>query len=58
MTDEEVVAWCTRYLAGYKKPKKVFFAEELLRNAAGKILKHRIREHYAALQKTEDAENE
>jgi fatty-acyl-CoA synthase len=49
MTAEEVVAICTKHLAGYKKPKHVFFADELMRNAAGKILKHRIREHYAAL---------
>jgi fatty-acyl-CoA synthase len=53
MTAEEVVDLCTRNLAGFKKPKRVFFTEELPRNAAGKILKNRIREHYEKVMKSE-----
>ena len=31
-------------LAGYKKPKQVFFVDELPRNASGKILKRELRD--------------
>jgi fatty-acyl-CoA synthase len=51
LSEEEVIEICTRNLAGFKKPKQVFFTEELPRNAAGKILKNRIRDQYAALVK-------
>jgi fatty-acyl-CoA synthase len=53
MSEQEVIDLCTRSLAGFKKPKRVFFAEELPRNAAGKILKNRIREHYEGFLKSE-----
>lgn len=31
-------------LAGYKKPRRVVFVDEMPRNAAGKILKRQLRE--------------
>ena len=34
-------------LAGFKTPKKVFFVEELPRNAMGKVQKNLLRERYA-----------
>jgi acyl-CoA synthetase (AMP-forming)/AMP-acid ligase II len=37
---------CARKLAGYKKPKKVVFMEELPKNAAGKVTKHTLRQPF------------
>ena len=34
-------------LAGYKKPKQVFFVDELPRNASGKILKRELRDRFS-----------
>jgi acyl-CoA synthetase (AMP-forming)/AMP-acid ligase II len=44
--EAEVVAFCAERLAGYKKPRSVDFVEELPRDAAGKLLKRKIREPY------------
>jgi malonyl-CoA/methylmalonyl-CoA synthetase len=41
---EELVALCRDQLAAYKKPRQVFFARELPRNALGKVQKHLLRE--------------
>jgi long-chain acyl-CoA synthetase len=45
---EELIAFCGERLAGYKKPRTVDFVDELPRDAAGKLLKRRIREPYWA----------
>jgi len=45
MTREEVVEICTKQLAGFKKPKHVFF-DDIPRSGAGKVLKYQMREHY------------
>ena len=42
----ELIAHCREYLAGYKKPSAIVVVDELPRNAAGKILKRRLRETY------------
>jgi acyl-CoA synthetase (AMP-forming)/AMP-acid ligase II len=47
-TAEELIAFCGERLAGYKKPRSVDFVDELPRDAAGKLLKRRIREPYWA----------
>jgi long-chain acyl-CoA synthetase len=47
VTEEEIVAACRASLAGYKKPKQVFFVDELPRNASGKILKRELRERFS-----------
>ena len=44
VTEDDVIAACRASLAGYKKPKRVFFVDELPRNASGKILKRELRE--------------
>jgi acyl-CoA synthetase (AMP-forming)/AMP-acid ligase II len=44
----ELIAFCGERLAGYKKPRSVDFVNELPRDAAGKLLKRRIREPYWA----------
>src|SRR3990172_6191278 len=51
MKGEEVIEYCKRYLASYKKPKSVEFAEILPRNPSGKVLKKILREK--TLQKGE-----
>jgi acyl-CoA synthetase (AMP-forming)/AMP-acid ligase II len=48
VTEEELISFCAERLAGYKKPKSIDFADELPRDAAGKLLKRTIREPYWA----------
>jgi len=47
-TEDELIAFCASRLAGYKKPRSVDFVELLPRDAAGKLLKRKIREPYWA----------
>ena len=47
-TAEELIAFCDRRLAGYKKPRSVDFVDELPRDAAGKLLKRKLRDTYWA----------
>ncbi|MHB1343200.1 MAG: long-chain-fatty-acid--CoA ligase [Thermoleophilia bacterium] len=42
-TEAELVDFCGRHLAGYKKPKSVEFRDELPKSPAGKILKKELR---------------
>jgi acyl-CoA synthetase (AMP-forming)/AMP-acid ligase II len=46
-TDAEIIATCRDRLAGYKKPKRVEFIDELPKNVSGKILKRELRERFA-----------
>ncbi len=48
VTEEEIIDICRNSLARYKKPKKVFFADELPRNPSGKVLRKVLREKYGA----------
>jgi acyl-CoA synthetase (AMP-forming)/AMP-acid ligase II len=51
VTEEELIAFCGKRLAGYKKPRSIDFIPlngELPRDAAGKLLKRKIREPYWA----------
>jgi acyl-CoA synthetase (AMP-forming)/AMP-acid ligase II len=43
---EELIAFCGERLAGYKKPRSVDFVDELPRDAAGKLLKRKLRDAY------------
>ena len=43
-SEQELVDLCKASLAGYKKPRKVFFLDELPKNPSGKILKRVLRE--------------
>jgi long-chain acyl-CoA synthetase len=45
-TADELIEFCDERLAGYKKPRSVDFVVELPRDAAGKLLKRKIREPY------------
>ena len=40
---EEIIEYCSASLAGYKKPRKVYFLDELPKNPSGKILKRELR---------------
>jgi len=43
----EIIARLKEQLANFKVPKRVFFADELPRNAMGKVQKASLREIYA-----------
>ena len=43
VTEAELIAFTREYLAGYKLPKSVSFADGLPRNPSGKLLKREIR---------------
>jgi len=47
-TEEEIIAFCKGKLAGYKRPKSVFFItqEEMPRTGSGKILHQALRERF------------
>jgi long-chain acyl-CoA synthetase len=47
-TEKEIIEFCGKNLAGYKKPKSVDFWTELPKSPQGKILKKDIRKHYAS----------
>jgi len=48
VSENDVVAAARGELAGFKVPKKVFFAETLPRNTMGKVQKNQLRDAYAA----------
>jgi long-chain acyl-CoA synthetase len=48
VTEKEIIDFCGRNLAGFKKPKSVDFWKELPKSPQGKILKKDIRKHYGA----------
>jgi acyl-CoA synthetase (AMP-forming)/AMP-acid ligase II len=45
-TEEDIVNFCRKYLAGFKRPRSVDFVESLPRNLSGKVLKKILREPY------------
>ena len=46
VTESEIIEFCGKHLAGFKKPKSVDFWEDLPKSSTGKQLKKDIREHY------------
>jgi acyl-CoA synthetase (AMP-forming)/AMP-acid ligase II len=42
----ELIAYCRKYLGGFKVPKSVTFVDQLPRNASGKVLKAQLRDPY------------
>jgi long-chain acyl-CoA synthetase len=48
VTEREIIEFCGRNLAGFKKPRSVDFWKELPKSPQGKILKKEIRKHYSA----------
>ncbi|MCC7217605.1 MAG: malonyl-CoA synthase [Burkholderiales bacterium] len=49
LTEEDVVAALKGEIAGFKVPKRVWFADELPRNAMGKVQKAVLRERFGSL---------
>ncbi len=45
-TEEEIMEWCRKGLASFKRPRTVVFVDELPRNPMGKLIKKDIREKY------------
>jgi long-chain acyl-CoA synthetase len=48
VTEAELIAFSGERLAGFKKPRSVDFVDELPRDAAGKLLKRKLRDNYWA----------
>jgi acyl-CoA synthetase (AMP-forming)/AMP-acid ligase II len=44
LDDVTLTAWCAARLADYKRPRRVWFVDELPRNATGKVMKHKLRQ--------------
>jgi acyl-CoA synthetase (AMP-forming)/AMP-acid ligase II len=47
LDDETLLAFCAARLADYKRPRRLWFVDELPRNATGKVMKHKLRERAA-----------
>jgi len=47
-TEEEIINFCKKHLASYKKPKSVEFIDAIPKNPYGKVLKRELREKYWA----------
>ncbi len=45
-TEDEIIEFCKRNLASYKKPTSVEFVDELPKTASGKVLKRELRERF------------
>lgn len=48
LTEEELLSFSARFLAGFKRPKSVDFIQALPRNAVGKVLKTELRKKYGS----------
>jgi fatty-acyl-CoA synthase len=47
VTPEDIMEHCRANLASFKRPRSVYFVDELPRNPMGKILKKQLREEYS-----------
>jgi acyl-CoA synthetase (AMP-forming)/AMP-acid ligase II len=45
-TPDEMMEYCRKRLAGFKRPRSVIFIDALPRNPMGKVLRKRLREEY------------
>lgn len=46
LTEAEILEACFRQLAGFKKPRKIYFVVELPKNPYGKVDKRKLRQMY------------
>ena len=44
-SEDEVISWCRRHIAGYKSLKKVIFCDYLPENANGKVSRPLLRKY-------------
>jgi malonyl-CoA/methylmalonyl-CoA synthetase len=47
LSEDDMIAALKSEIAGFKIPKRIYFAAELPRNAMGKVQKNVLREHYS-----------
>ena len=52
LTAEEIISHCRQYLAGYKVPHYVVFAEELPKSNVGKVLRRKVKEEAEGMHLT------
>jgi len=45
-TEEEIKAFCKEHLAGYKRPKRIVFMEDLPKNLYGKVMRKELRRQF------------
>ncbi len=45
-SEHDLIEHCRREAAGFKKPKRIFFVDELPRNAYGKVLRRELRDRF------------
>lgn len=45
VTEEEMITFCMQKLAKYKVPKKIYFVDELPRNASNKLMRRKLKEY-------------
>jgi acyl-CoA synthetase (AMP-forming)/AMP-acid ligase II len=45
---EELADFCSKHLARFKKPKRVYIVAELPKNAYGKVLRRELKTRFAA----------
>jgi len=46
LSAEDIADYCARHLAGFKKPKYIYFLDEIPRNSTGKVNKESLLEHH------------
>jgi len=46
LTEDEVITFCSERLARYKRPRIIKFVDVLMRNTAGKVVKHEMKKQY------------
>ncbi|MHA1301019.1 MAG: class I adenylate-forming enzyme family protein [Candidatus Helarchaeota archaeon] len=46
LTGEEIINHCRKYIASYKKPKRIIFTKKIPMSPQGKILKRKLRERF------------
>ena len=51
-TEADIIATARDRLAGYKKPKRVIFLDELPKTVSGKIIKRELRDRFTEEQKS------
>lgn len=48
VSEEDLISWCRKQLAGYKKPSQISFVSNLPKSGIGKILKREVKEQFLA----------
>jgi acyl-CoA synthetase (AMP-forming)/AMP-acid ligase II len=51
VTEDEIISYCKKHIAGYKAPKSVDFVSELPKTGSGKIYKKGLKERYGSKPK-------